>query len=293
MNHQSQISRAIRSHKQHDLLADWQTIVIKVGSALIAPDGNGCSSDNCLAIAHFIQQCHQAGKHVILVSSGSVAAGRNITNTQSNLSLPKKQAMAAIGQAKVINHWQRFFDRPCAQILLTRDDFNQNQRALNATNTLSQLLAMGALPVINENDTVAIEELCIGDNDNLAADVAVLVKADLLLMCSDIDGLYSKNPRQFDNAKLIDEVFKVTAKIHGIAGGAHHQYATGGMRTKIQAAEKATASGITTLIADGRQGKDLSQLLDGINIGTIFHPHKTLAQLTQTDVIGYQLQVSI
>jgi glutamate 5-kinase len=293
MNHQPQINRAMGSLQQHHLLADWRRIVIKVGSALIAPDDKGCSGDNCLAIAHFIQQCHQAGKQVILVSSGSVAAGRSITKTQSNLSLPQKQAMAAIGQAKVINHWQRFFDRPCAQVLLTRDDFKQNQRAQNATNTINQLLAIGALPVINENDTVAIEELCIGDNDNLAADVAVLVNADLLLMCSDIDGLFSKNPRLYSNAKFIEEVVKITAKVHGIAGGAHHQYATGGMRTKIQAAEKATTSGITTLIADGRQGRCLSPLLDGFNIGTIFHPHKTLEQLTQTDVIGYQLQVSI
>jgi glutamate 5-kinase len=288
-----QADSKLRAFKKHELLADWQRIVIKVGSSLIAPQGNGCSTQSCLAIAHFIQQCLEENKQVILVSSGSVAAGRNVLNIHGHLSLAQKQAMAAIGQSQVINHWQRFFDIPCAQILLTRDDFKHKNRMQNASNTLNELLALGALPVINENDSVAVEELCIGDNDNLAADVAVLAKADVLLMCSDIAGLYDDNPRTNSNAQFISEVSQITAKVHRIAGDAHHSYATGGMRTKIQAAEKATKAGINTLITNGQSGRQLGQLLEGYNIGTLFHRKSFMSSQSSSHLIGYQMQVQI
>ncbi len=281
------------SFQKHQLLHDWQRIVIKVGSSLIAPSGNGCSSQACLAIAHFIQQCLQANKQVIVVSSGSVAAGRNRMQQHAQLSLAQKQAMAAVGQCQVINHWQRFFDIPVGQILLTHDDFNHEKRRTNALNTLEELLQLNALPIINENDSVATEELKIGDNDNLAANVATLIKADLLLLCSDVDGLYSANPRTCSEARFISEVSQITSEVYEVAGGAHHQYATGGMRTKIQAAEKATKAGINTLITNGQNGRRLSDLLEGMNIGTLFHRQNSVHNRAQANLRGFQLQVLI
>ena len=254
-------------------LPDWKRAVIKVGSALIAPDGRGCSTTHALAIARFIIESHRRGREVILVSSGAVAAGLATQPEMVNktsLTIPEKQALAAIGQALLMAHWNRLFDVPCAQILLTYDDLYLRARFNNARNTLAELLAMGTLPIVNENDTVAVDELKVGDNDNLAAHVAVLADADLLIICSDIAGLYDADPRTHPDAQFIPVVDRVDDDIYAMAGDAHNASATGGMRTKIQAAEKATTRGIDTVIVNGTKGAYLDALHKGVLYGTLF-----------------------
>ena len=254
---------------------EWQRAVIKVGSALIAPDGNNCSGRYLLAIARFITASREQGKEVILVSSGSVAAGRGKVKVNHQPSMAEKQAMAAIGQTQMMANWSRFFDFPCAQLLLTYDDLHNRTRYVNIKNTIRELLNNKALPIVNENDTVAINELKVGDNDNLAAYTALVAQADTLIICSDIDGLYDADPRKVKDAKLIRTVDAVTDEIHALAGGAGSSVGTGGMRTKIQAAEKSTNSGIQTLIVNGHKGEVFDHLLDGELQGTLFKPVKS------------------
>lgn len=249
----------------------WKRIVLKVGSALIAPAANGCSTRYLLSIARFIAECRAAGTEVVLVSSGSVAAGRNaISYKQLPLPINVKQAMAAVGQSRMMATWAQLFDFDCAQMLLTHDDLKDRRRYLNIDNTLRTLLANQVLPIVNENDTVATAELKVGDNDNLAAMVAIVADADALLICSDIDGLYTANPRTHSDAQLIPIVSRITADIYAMAGGSHHAIGTGGMLTKIQAAEKATAAGIDTLIINGQKATSFDELLVDKPAGTLF-----------------------
>ena len=181
-----------------------------------------------------------------------------------------KQAMAAIGQSQMMMMWSQLLDYPCAQILLTHDDFRDRRRYLNIDNTLRTLLSHQALPIVNENDTVATAELKVGDNDNLAALVATIVDADALIICSDIDGLYTANPRTDSSAEFIPLVPVINADIYAMAGGSHHQIGTGGMITKLQAAAKATAQGIETLIINGQKAASFDALLQGLPAGTLF-----------------------
>ncbi|MDC0603428.1 glutamate 5-kinase [Aliiglaciecola sp.] len=250
----------------------WQRAVIKVGSALIAPDGKQCSARYLLSIARFITASKEQGKEVILVSSGSVAAGRAKFSIHHPPSIAEKQAMAAIGQTKMMANWSRFFDFPCAQLLLTYDDLHNRTRYVNIKNTLRELLSIHALPIINENDTVAVNELKVGDNDNLAAYAALVAQADTLIICSDVDGLYQQDPRKNPDAVLIDIVDKVDDEIFALAGGAGTKLGTGGMITKLQAAQKCSQSGIQTLIVNGQKGAVFDQLLEGNIQGTLFKP---------------------
>jgi glutamate 5-kinase len=267
-------SKDIRKAMEIVRMPDWKRAVIKVGSALIAPEGRGCSTKYLLALARFIIESRNQGREVILVSSGAVAAGRGALGEragQVRRSIPEKQALAAIGQALLMGQWARFFDFPCAQLLLTYDDLANRKRFLNARNTLEVLLEYGTLPIVNENDTVAVEELKLGDNDNLAAHVAVLADADLLIICSDIDGLYDADPRKHPEARHLPVVEKIDEAIYALAGGTGSSVGTGGMRTKIQAADKATARGIHTLILNGQKGDNFEALLNGFMPGTIFY----------------------
>ncbi len=248
----------------------WQRAVIKVGSALIAPDGQNVSAKYLLPIARFITESRAAGKEVIVVSSGSVAAGRGRVVISHPASIAEKQAMAAIGQMQMMANWQRFFDCPCAQVLLTADDLRDRTRYVNIKNTLRELLIHEALPIVNENDTVAVAELKVGDNDNLGAYTALVAQADTLIICSDIDGLYTADPRKNPDATLIPVVESITPEIYGLAGGAGTAMGTGGMRTKIEAADKCAQSGIQTLIVNGRDGKVFDALLKGHCPGTVF-----------------------
>ena len=249
----------------------WRRAVLKVGSALVAPEHRGCSTKHLLAIARFITESRHAGKEIILVSSGAVAAGRSIQpDTTAPRTIPEKQALAAIGQPLLMGHWRRLFDFPCAQLLLTYDDLYHRTRFVNAKNTLAELLDRDVLPIVNENDTVAVDELKVGDNDNLAAHVAVLADADLLVICSDVDGLYDADPHAHPDATLLPVVDRIDARIRAMAGGTHRDTATGGMRTKVEAAEKATARGVDTALVNGTNAAALDQLLAGRLQGTLF-----------------------
>lgn len=245
--------------------------VIKVGSALVAPDNKGCSGKYILAIARFITECQKAGKEIILVSSGSVAAGRQLIQHGSPIpSIPTKQAMASVGQMKMMANWQRFFDVPCSQLLITHGDLKDRQRYINIKNTLRILLANNVIPIVNENDTVATEELKVGDNDNLAALVALVSEADCLFILSDVDGVFDKDPRSNPDAIMMSEIAKITDDIYAMAGDTSNHLATGGMKTKIQAAEKATENGIETYILNGSRSDVFEQILKGNNPGTRF-----------------------
>lgn len=249
----------------------WQRAVIKVGSALIAPDGKKVSGQYVLPIAKFINDAKAQGKEVILVSSGSVAAGRgNIHSHELGTTIAEKQAMAAVGQAQMMANWQRFFDFSCAQLLITHGDLKDRKRYVNIKNTVRELLSNGVLPVFNENDTVATEELKVGDNDNLAALVALVCEADIMFICSDINGLYEADPRTNPDAELIPEVAEVTEEIYQLAGGTTNKIATGGMKTKLQASEKTTSNGIHTFIVNGKDDQVFEKLAKSEHIGTWF-----------------------
>ena len=251
----------------------WRRAVIKVGSGLIAPGGQKISTKYMLPIAGFITESRNQGKEIILVSSGAVAAGLSTQpklQKRSYRSIPEKQALAAIGQTLLMAGWSRFFDFPCSQLLLTYDDVNDRRRYVNAKNTVQNLLELGTLPIVNENDTVAVEELKVGDNDNLAAYVAMLAEADLLIICTDIDGLYEADPKRNKNAKLIPVVDKIDDNIYSLGEGSKNPIATGGMKTKIEAAHKATVRGIDTIILNSTKREVLDNLLNGKLVGTIF-----------------------
>jgi len=249
---------------------DWKRIVIKVGSALIAPHGKGCSSQYLLSIAEFIVSCRTQGIEVVLVSSGSVAAGAHIFPAELQQTISIKKAMAAAGQTEMIATWNKLFDFPTAQMLLTRCDLRDRERYVSVKETIFNLLQHGVLPIINENDTIVTDKLKVGDNDNLSAIVAAAADADALIICSDIDGLYNKNPHKHDDAVLIPSITDINAEIYAMADGATSAVGTGGMITKVQAAEKATLHGIDTFIVNGFIEQSFNMLLNGENPGTHF-----------------------
>ncbi len=250
---------------------NFNRAVIKVGSALIAPTKNGCSGKYALAIAQFITNCQHQGKEIILVSSGGVAAGRSIIQHGSpKLSVATKKAMASVGQMQMMANWQRFFDSPCSQILITQSDLSDRQRFISIKQTINIQLANGVLPIVNENDTVTTDDLTVGDNDNLAALVAQVCEADSLFILSDIDGVFTKDPNAHDDAVLIPEIEQITDEIYAMAGTSRNHMATGGMKTKIQAAEKAVEHGINTYIVNGTKSEVFASLLQEVNPGTRF-----------------------
>jgi len=254
-------------------LPQWRRAVLKVGSSLLAADGGGLTPRFALGLAQFVSANVLAGREVVIVSSGAVAAGRAIVPkaAEAGAAMAARQALAALGQAQLIGLWQRFFERPVAQVLLTHDDLRNRRRYLNARATLNELLALGALPVINENDTVSVDELKLGDNDNLAAIVAALVDADALFIATDIDGLYTADPRSNPDALPINEVTELTPEILAMAGGSGSAVGTGGMHTKLQAAAKAGAAGIDTYLFNGRSGDVVRGLAQGRLHGTRLH----------------------
>jgi glutamate 5-kinase len=189
-------------------------------------------------------------------------------------SITAKQAMASVGQMQMMANWQQFFDVPCSQLLITHGDLKDRQRYINIKNTLRILLANGVIPIVNENDTVATDELKVGDNDNLAALVALVSEADCLFILSDIDGVYTADPRNNPDAVKLAEISEITDEIYAMAGCTNNPIATGGMKTKIQAAEKATENGIETYIVDGSQSTVFAALLKGDNPGTRFVANK-------------------
>lgn len=255
-------------------LPAWRRAVLKVGSSLLAAEGEGLSPRHALGLAQFVSASLAAGREVVIVSSGAVAAGRAVIHRKANAgaAMAERQALAALGQAQLIGLWQRFFERPVAQVLLTHDDLRNRRRYLNARATLNELLALGALPVINENDTVSVDELKLGDNDNLAAVIAALVDADALFIATDIDGFYTANPRMNADAKPIEDVEALTPEFFAMAGDAGSSAGTGGMRTKLEAAAKAAAAGIETFLFNGTRAEAVRSLAQGQFSGTRFRP---------------------
>ncbi len=259
-------SSSIQSH------LPWRRIVLKVGSALIAPDKNGCSSRYLLGIAEFIIKCRMHGTQVVLVSSGSVAAGSQAFNTEKERSIAVKKAMAAKGQMDMMASWDRLFDFPTAQLLLTQGDLQIHDRYTSIRETAFELLNNDILPIVNENDAVTSDDLKVGDNDNLSAMIAAAVDADCLIICSDVNGLYTDNPNVNKDAELLKEVHKIDESIFAMASGPDSSVGTGGMKTKLEAAEKATSNGILTFIVNGLKTESFNYLFDGKNPGTKFLP---------------------
>lgn len=251
-------------------LPQWKRTVLKVGSSLLAAEGGGLTPRFVLGLAQFVAASQQAGREVVIVSSGAVAAGRAVLpkTQRTGSAIAAKQALAALGQAQLIALWQRFFEAPVAQVLLTHDDLRNRRRYLNARAALLELLRIGALPVVNENDTVAVDELKLGDNDNLAAAVASLVDADLLLIATDIDGLYSAHPQRDPQARPMLRIEAITPDVLAMAGEAG-ALGTGGMRTKLEAAAKAADASIPTALFSGRNAETLAQLAQQTLHGTL------------------------
>ena len=244
-------------------------LVVKIGSALLVDGENGNIRDGWLnALASDIAWCRKNGQEILVVSSGSIALGRHQLRLPSdrNLRLEESQAAAAAGQIRLAHAYQQTlakYDLSVAQILLTLDDTESRRRHLNARSTLNQLLQLGVIPVINENDTVATNEIRFGDNDRLGARVAAMISADCLILLSDIDGLYEEDPRINLIAKHIGEVAEITTCIEAMAGTAPVGYSSGGMVTKLDAAKIAMASGCHMAITDGKANQPLTALANG------------------------------
>jgi glutamate 5-kinase len=259
-------------------LPAWRRAVLKVGSSLLTHNGE-LSDRHARGLARFIKAARAQGRQLVLVSSGAVAAGRVQLSTISQMAgdgIVLRQALAALGQTHMMALWQRLLSpggdgcaiTPVAQVLLSHDDLRNRRRYLNARNTLLELLRLGAVPVVNENDTVAVEELKLGDNDNLAATVAALVDADLLLIASDIDGLYTAHPQRDPTAQPVPFVAQLTPAVLAMAGDAGSTHGIGGMRTKLEAAQKASSAGIDTVLFNGGDEEAVAKLSQGMFVGT-------------------------
>ena len=251
-------------------------LVVKVGSGLITAREAGLDPARIGALADELAAVRRHGQEVALVSSGAVVAGMARLRLQVRpRSIPEKQAAAAVGQSALMEHYETAFARhgvTVAQILLTQADVSARARYLNARNTLTTLLGYGVVPIINENDTVAVEEIKFGDNDNLSALVAQLIDADLLVLLTDVDGLYTGDPSRDPQARKLDTVEAVTPEIERLVWSDADRVAVGGMATKLQAAQKAAASGVPMVIASGREPGTLAGVLRGEPVGTYFPP---------------------
>lgn len=257
-------------------LPAWKRAVLKVGSSLLAGEG-GLTPRYAAHLAAFVRDAQARGREVVIVSSGAVAAGRGIVGSapRAGAQMAERQALAALGQAKLMAFWQGFFERPVAQVLLTHDDVRNRRRYLNARATLQELLRRGALPIVNENDTVSVDELKLGDNDTLGAIVAALIDADVLFLATDIDGLYDADPRRVPDARPIAQVTALTAEVMAMAGAAGSAVGTGGMRTKLLAAERASAAGIATVLLNGTRAEVLAALCEERLHGTRIVPERS------------------
>ena len=256
------------------LIADARKIVLKFGSNTLAGDGGKINPRLLEEFADQISTLTNAGKQFVIVSSGAQAAGLSTMGRWARKKdIHYRQALCAVGQVELMGAWRRAFEKSClhiAQILLTQDDFGDPIRTLNMRNTLFTLVDEGIIPVINENDTVSVEEIKIGDNDTLAAQSAILWSADLLILFSDIDGLYTKNPKEFPDAELVGEVRSIDETRRKVVIGSPNDFGTGGIATKISAAERAVPYGISTIITNGSRPRALEALASGKQQGTAF-----------------------
>lgn len=257
-------------------MAEAKRIVVKVGTSTLLYDNGKL---NLYRIEHLVRELadlSSQGRDVILVTSGAIGAGVVRMGLEKRPSdVRERQALAAVGQGMLMHIYDKLFAEyglVSGQVLLTRDNYVQHEQYNHCRNTLLTMLKMGVIPIINENDAIADDEVKIGDNDTLSAMVASIVDADTLIILSDIDGVYTSNPQKDPSAELIDEIDEITPHIEEIAGGAGSSMGTGGMSTKIEAAKIATASGVTMFIASGSQDGVIHQLVNGERVGTVFPP---------------------
>ena len=255
-------------------LAGARRIVVKVGSSSLTHENGTMDLLKIETLVRVLADLQNAGKEMILVSSGAMSVGfARMGETKENKTLAEKQAAAAVGQCGLMDIYDRFFSQfshVIGQVLITRDVVENPVRFENARNTFLTLISTGCIPVVNENDTVSYEEIEFGDNDTLSAHVAHLCDADLLVILSDVDGLYTANPRRDASARFIPEVDAITDEIRAIAGGAGSALGTGGMHSKIEAAEFATEHGTPVVIASGTDPKILYRVLASEEVGTLF-----------------------
>jgi len=257
-----------------ELLKSAKRIVVKIGSSLIASRATGLRPEQIERLADEIAALRTDGREVLVVSSGAIVSGiKKLQLKEYPKSLPVKQAAAAVGQSRLMWAYEKAFERlniQVAQILLTHQDLADRRRFLNARYTLTALIGFGVIPIINENDTVAVEEIRVGDNDTLAAQVAHLVDADLLIILSDVDGMFTEDPRKNPAATLIPLIPEITEEIERKAGMSSTFEGTGGMATKVRAAKKVGEYGVATLIVNGQQPGLLPHVVAGGSGGSLF-----------------------
>ncbi|MDP0492771.1 MAG: glutamate 5-kinase [Fusobacterium sp. JB021] len=256
------------------LLKNVKRVVIKIGTSTLTHENGYLNINKIEKLVRNISHIQNLGYEVIVVSSGAVGAGMGRLNLKERpKTIPEKQAIAAVGQVALIHLYQKLFfeyNKNIAQLLLTGEDLGDRQRFLNARNACFELISKNIIPIINENDSVLTEEIKIGDNDTLSALVSSLIDADLLIILSDIDGLYTADPRKDPEAKLISTVEEVTPEIKDMGKGAGSSLGTGGMATKIRAAEITVSKGINMLIANGENPSIIVDVLEGKEVGTLF-----------------------
>ena len=258
-------------------------IVIKVGTSTLTNELGNSNLRTMEKLAMVLSDIQNMGNEVILVSSGAIAVGANKMHLKEKpKSMRMKQAAAAVGQCTNMFLYDKFFgyyDKTVAQILLNADDIKEEEKKENLSNTFSALLEQGVIPIVNENDSVSYKEIeaeerLFSDNDVLSAVVAVLCQADKLIILSDIDGFFDKDPRLFKDAKLISRIEAIDDSVYMLAGGAGSRRGTGGMRTKLQAADLATAQGIDTIVTNGKNPEVLYKIVAGESVGTLFKGHR-------------------
>ena len=259
-----------------------QRVVVKVGSGVLSGGGAGLSPVTLRRLAKEVAKARADGHEVVVVSSGAILAGRERLKLEKRPSVQLKQAAAAVGQSRLMRAWEAAFARPkitVAQVLLSGDDLHHRERYLNARSTMLTLLRLGVVPIVNENDTVAVEEIKFGDNDGLSALVAGLVDANLLVLLTDQDGLYTDDPRSDPEARLIPEV---RAGSHEARVGKAGPWGTGGMASKVRAARQAAEGGVLAVVANGTRPGALTAIVAGAGVGTRFIPEdKPLAKRRQ------------
>ena len=256
------------------MITEAKRIVVKVGTSSLTYANGKLNLPQIDLLARQLTDLYNQGKEVVLVSSGAIATGMGRLGLEEKpKDIPQKQALAAVGQGVLLHIYEKMFaeyGQIVAQLLLTKADLDNHMRFFNFLYTLLALLKMGIIPIINENDTVSIDEIRIGDNDTLAATVGVLIEADLVILLSDIQGLYESDPRKNPEAKMLEVVEKIDSSIESLAGAAGSNLGTGGMVTKIMAAKIANNAGIPLVIAHGAEENVLAKIVKGENVGTLF-----------------------
>jgi glutamate 5-kinase len=267
---------------RQDVIAEAHTLVVKVGTNVLAGADGTLDPARIQALADGLLHMRQAGKKVALVSSGAIGAGvGRLGLGKRPTDLRHLQACAAVGQSFLMRAYEECLSRagiPTAQILLTAGDFDNRTRYLNARNTINTLLEWGCLPVINENDTVSVAEIRFGDNDHLAAMVTNLLRASVLILLTNVAGLYSSDPRSDPDAKVVNTVPYIDPEVLGMAGSSRSALGSGGMRSKLRAARLATAAGESVIMADGSAPGILDRVMAGEAVGTLFLPHGSSLQ---------------